>query len=50
MLGGQQDPMTILDLIIGPIYMTMLFCIPVGLLEIFGVFIGTSIKKLKLRI
>lgn len=43
----QNDPLTIFNIIIGPIYLVVLYFIPVGLLCIFGVFIGTSIKKLK---
>lgn len=45
--GHLNGSITIFDLIIGPICMVMLYCIPVGLLGIFSVFIGTSIKKLK---
>lgn len=36
-------------IIFTPIEMTILFSIPIGLVGIFGAFIGTSIKKLKIR-
>lgn len=49
-LNGPPIPMSYLIYIIfTPIEMTILFSIPIGLVGIFGAFIGTSIKKLKIR-